>query len=796
MAQRRRLKKKRNNVVSGDVSGDFVEERHNPQPWWNDRELAELAILAMDKRFKIAYLLPHVPQDLDEASLFGGYTPGVQEAGNALFLAATFPADVREPYLERKTVLIHRLARMIWPLITPVETTALQGLLGILETPFVVIISTNDTVADEVDAVLARRDVPVLHASTNSGPGRWPLAALDARRIDKYVREVLVSPETSTELEDFVRRIRRDMSSSSYVKLRKHHLPLAGHNLTAPNEAALLSFGWKFTKSLLLAEPIGPADRNPQEYVDRICASADAVAEYRRSLLADVDWSVRDYRYVVAVASTYWHVYSHWRERLQEAPPAVRRQFRHVLKVLVHARTYFDVIDRDDKDAMAAFRVLANERARDMRVFTASLAYLACSTLVPVLRFEPRLNNVRGDLKQLAHCVRHEVRHRFEWKVSRLVRVIGSKMRSAVNSEFLARIDHEENDGRIEGLKLVTDLPLELMPSRGLPVGLRFDCSRLPVTPGNVSQQLCSLPPIHLPLEAFNDVLVVRSFQQSDRLRNLFESAVRKVEESKTDSRVRYRFVDVNTQEELVAAIALAEGAILIFDCHGTYLPDTGMGALVIGEHHVNLWDLRRECHLPPIVMFSACDTQPIDGSHSSVAIGAFSLGARAVLATILPIYADRAALFNARMLFRLDEFLPLIVRAKKLVTWRDVVSGMLRMSHVTEILRSVTLRHYSLSEEDVRFIQLEANITINNFDAGWYEVFLENLSAKAGISVAAARELIDKQVGLTDAMKYVHLGNPERIAIAHNHPGRIVAEAGRSQRREAGVTTHLNNEQ
>lgn len=774
MAQRWRGRRKDKIGVSGDGS----EEKHEPQPWWKDRELAGLAILAMDRRFKIAYLLPHLPQDLADASLFGGYTPGVQEAGNALFRAATLPADVREPYLERRTVLIHRLARMIWPLVTPIETTTLEGLLEILETPFIVIITTNAAVAAAVDAVLAGRGMPVLHASTNPGADRWPLAALDARRIDKYAREVLVSLATSTEWENVVRRIRHDMSSSSYVKQKKHPLSLAEHNLTAPNEAALLAFGWKFTKSTPLAEPLGPADRNPQEYVDRICASADAVVEYRNSLLAEVDGAIRDYRYVLAVASTYWHVYSHWRERLQQAPPALRRQFRHVLKVVVHADTYFDVIDHHDKDLTTAFHIVASERARDMRVFTASLAYLACSTLVPVLRLEPRLNHVRGELKQLAHCVRHEVKQRFDWKVSRLMRVVGLRMRGAVNSEFLTRIDRDEEDGQIEGLKLVTDLPLELLPSRGLPLGLRFDCSRLPVTPGNVSQQLCSLPPILLPLEAFTNVLVVRSFQQCDPLRNLFESAVRTVEESKTDSRVRYRFIDVNTQEELVAAIAAAEGAIIIFDCHGTYLPDIGSGVLVIGEQQVNLWDLRRECSLPPIVMFSACDTQPIDGSHSSVAIGAFALGARAVLGTILPIYADRAAVFNARMLFRLEEFLPLIVRAKKVVTWRDVVSGMLRMTHITEILRSLTTKLPQLSEQDLRSIQLEANISINNFNARWYELFLENLSTRGGITVAAACELIGTQVGLTDAMKYVHLGNPERIVIAHQHPGRVVVEA------------------
>lgn len=70
-------------------------------------------------------------------------------------------------------------------------------------------------------------------------------------------------------------------------------------------------------------------------------------------------------------------------------------------------------------------------------------------------------------------------------------------MKSLVHPEFLQRIDAKEI-GRIEGLKLITDLPLELLPSNGIPLALRFDTSRI-----SPCQEICSGRLATFPLPTF-----------------------------------------------------------------------------------------------------------------------------------------------------------------------------------------------------------------------------------------------------------------------------------------------------
>ncbi|RXV67815.1 hypothetical protein D1006_21505 [Burkholderia stabilis] len=259
-------------------------------------------------------------------------------------------------------------------------------------------------------------------------------------------------------------------------------------------------------------------------------------------------------------------------------------------------------------------------------------------------------------------------------------------MRTLINPRFLERIDSPEK-GRIEGLKLASDISLELMHSGGLPLSMRFDTSRVPVLPGNLYLSTCIMPPRILPLATFREVLVVRSFQSNDPLRNYLEKAISIFLEKPTPFAINVTFIDVETEDDFVDALADYKGSVLIFDGHGTYNSEIGEGTIVIGGQAIDVWKLRPRCSVPPILIFSACDTQPLDGSHSSVATAALTLGAHTVLATNLPIDGWLAALFVGRLLYRMAALLPVAVQHQSTFTWRNFVAGMIRMSYVTEII-------------------------------------------------------------------------------------------------------------
>lgn len=738
---------------------------------------AYAAVSAMEPQYKIACWFPHEQQDLQMASPMGWYTQGIHEASRIVLLASTFPADIREIFTPLSTVIGFRLKGFIWPALIPIQTDSLAEAVNFFPSWFQIFLTTSAVVADKVDTVRRSLPFPTLHASSIKGAGRTPFSSLTIPLLAAHFRRVLDTMAASADDADFVRQARTAISGSPLRRLTKHPLAVGHHNLTSPNEFALAAFGWKFTRQDAVSAPItDPEEGRVQRYVARICAAADAVFDARASLTEHLPSRLVDSRYVLAVASMYWGYFKSWRDYPKEMDtPDAREQLKKALADTVQAVTYFGTIEVDEGRRPSAgplYMFIRTLYARDMAAFTAALTMLSTATLCPVLRLEPRLNQIRGELKILGHCVREESRHRFGWKTSRLVAALGDKMRTLVAPEFLARIDAVEPLGFIEGMKLVSDIPLELLPTNGVPLSLRFDVSRLPPVPGNLFWQECMVQPMTISLSAFDEVLIVRSFTATDPLRDLLEISFKSMVKHGRVRRVGYRFVDVQTEEEFIAAVQSSKGAVLIFDGHGRYDDELGMGTLVVGGKPLNVWDLKKTLTFPPIVMFSACDTQPIDGSHSSVATAAFALGARAVLGTLFKVNGIAAAIFCARMLLRLDQFLEIAVSARSHVTWREVVSGMLRMAYVNEVARQLnTVCKLELSELCLGRIQLKTNTAINARQANWHDVFLDELAKAARRDRHQVVTAIRQYCGLPDALKYVQLGTPERIVIVREDP-------------------------
>jgi hypothetical protein len=729
--------------------------------------------IAMDSRCKIAYLIPHVPQSSEDASPFGWYTSGLHDAAEQIITVAALPADIREPHTDIPTMLVNRLAGTVWPLMTPVETTSLSQVLEILQTPFRVCLTSSEEVATIVDSLVSKSTWPMLHASTISGTGRVSAMHLDLAVISNYIRTVLNALSKDPNWTSFARRIRQELNRTPRRKAINHPLRKGLHNVVLPNECAMEAFGWKFQKEKRISHPI-EINPDPQRYIIRICASADAISVEREKLLKNASIDIRDYRYVITAPSIFWGHYRNWKHRVQTAPESIRKDLKHAIKNLIHASSYFDnvpFVEIHGKQVPShVYTLIAKDRAKDMRSYTATLATVAATTFAPIIRLEPKINSVRILADELARCVRAAARHHYVRKTSRIANRLSTEIRASIDQKFLDRIDGVELIDRIEGLKLITDAPLEFMKCDGLPIGLRYDCSRISPIPGNLFHQISTRMPLHLPLSAFDEVLVIRSFVPEDPLKRMLSGAIETLTNKSTLKRVKIRFVDVTSADEIVSELNSYTGSIVLFDCHGVYGKENGMGALMIGGKPLSFWDLKYQCKLPPIVMFSACDTQPIDGSHSSVATSAFALGAYAVLGTYLPISAIRAAVFNARMILRLDGYIPAALKSRKHVTWREVVSGMLRMSYVIEAMDLlVTYGGINLSRESMSSIQFDTTNHISARRPGWFGVLVDRIAAESECSKEYVKDVLDQWCSLTDAMKYVQLGSPERIIITDN---------------------------
>lgn len=796
MSRKTKKQRKRTRVIAregGSNSMASPAHRHETTTLGTEGMRAYAQLAATDPQFKILYFIPHGPQDLDKASPLGWFTPGLHEAAGPLILASLLPADIREPYSARRDVLMQRLLRHIWKMATPIQLDTIAAFQPLLPSPFQVYITNREAVADAIDSILAKAKFPCLHISSIPGQGRKPVEGFDVDELVKYIHQVVESLSQNPDWIDFAKQARKVMPESQRRNPEGHMLALGSHNVVAPNEIALEAFGWKITHGDPVIKHGEEKPFNSENYVERICLSADAVFEERAKLLEQLSPWLCDYRYIIAVHGVYWGHYEHWRRRTVALQRVNKRFVRQWYLAAIRIPTYFDSINikAEERDAaLPVYAALNRERAADTRAFTAGLAYLAAASLAPVLRLEPRLYQARGDLKLLAGCVRASGRHHVEWKLSRLTHALGLKLRSLINPKFLDRIDRINNAVPIEGIKLVTDLPLEWMPSNSVPLFLRYDVSRIPVLPGNMFIANCVMPPAILPLEAFRDVLVIRSFHDDDPLKLVLQKTLEVGGSSPTGFECRARFVDVNNEEQFVKALENFNGACMIFDGHGTYDSDIGSGSVVIGGKAVGAWQLRKRCHVPPIVIFSACDTQPLDGSHSSSAMAAFVLGARTVLGTSLPIDARTAARFIARLMLRIAEFIPQALELRLFLTWREVVSGMLRMTHVSDVLHTID-RHggVKLKQDDFQAIQLKANMLINARSPDWYERFLEAYAHRTEQTTDQIKTRIALWSGLTESMKYVQLGSPENLIIVREAANAVFSrEADRAPGRPAGA--------
>ena len=180
--------------------------------------------------------------------------------------------------------------------------------------------------------------------------------------------------------------------------------------------------------------------------------------------------------------------------------------------------------------------------------------------------------------------------------------------------------------------------------------------------------QLIEPSTIRFTPRALQKVLVVTSFSEDDQLKNMLTSGIN-VLRDRWGGKVDVIYKKATSVPEFIEALNEYDGEILIFDGHGADNSVEPIGKLVIGKERVDVWDLRGKVRVPPIIILSACDTHGLDASsHATVGNGFLVLGARTVLATLLPVNAYQAALFVARLIYRLADFIDAALSSKRRV--------------------------------------------------------------------------------------------------------------------------------
>jgi len=690
----------------------------------------------------ILYILP-----LDESehwaaigsySVFQGFSPGIMRASRMIELASILPSSVLEFYLNRGEALKRRIMGDLQRHILPVTQETLGNAHFLYEHRYLCVLFFKDQLGF-VDNFGANCQHPVCKVCVDD-------PQLSSIRIENISRRSMFQFFKRNGLLFFNKKKR-------FANWRPHKagVDFYGHMSFAPAINSLRQFNYSGK------EHPDFSSKKTEDYTDKISAYAETVRSIRDRFYDGLSYTPS---LIISAPSLYRWLYSQ-RDHFGEDQGVSK-----FVRALKKQKGYTIELDADDFEShKEIWQTLMGVRRLEAQCYTSAVSILATNNITPVYRFPYGVNAIKYDLLRFGGCARGNGIHR-DWKLSQLRKSISNSINSVACDGFRKLLI--ENRGHI---KITGDIPFEFLEIDRLPLSIEHDVSRLPTAAGNsfLQQSLLSNHQ-YLQRDELKKVLVIRSFQDDDPIRDYLTIGLRAVD---LEEQLSITYKDISSLDEFVEALSQFNGHIMIYDGHGGYDPSTWISYLEIGGEKVDIVQLRGAVHLPEIVITSACDTYPVDGSHASAAHSFLLLGARTVLSTLTPIKALDATVFIARLLRRLtDSFLRTTLK-RRMISWSEIVTGLKRMVYVTDLIVWVLKRYGIFHPSFKSNLMLEANMLINPLADRWYDRFIDYLSDQICIPKKDLEEEIRKDFTYSEALSYVQLGNPDALFVVdeNSHP-------------------------
>ncbi|MFJ2323906.1 CHAT domain-containing protein [Pseudomonas sp. NPDC087817] len=715
-----------------------------------------------DIRFAFHYYIPH-HRDYSTETFFLAYWPEIVRSRWLLKLATTLPFDVREIKATRNNVAKARVTGVTSLIVIPANIESMHSHDSMHTPPLKVILSDERMYSHVKNFLSSDYGKGFLHISIAESASKEEKDS-SLKKISNYAIERALDLLAKGQVPpEFVTAIKEILAPKKKPWKR---LPYPGYNhgVTVANEVIANSL----ELSIISEGKLQP--HKYHEYIPAVLRSLQSLWSYRKNL---IEHAPIENLLCITAEPILWRIYK------ADVDSELFNDNQNSKKLIAGLKTYVKSVRRSEEyirnltgREIEHITDLASDTAgnyfvalhnRELETFNLSTGILGISDLCPILRIEPKINKIKGDLINLANCSRGNGPH-INFKLNKLANQLQIRMHSLMHAKYSSLL--KNNVPEFSGISLVSDLPLEWLPLRGLPITLRCDVSRIPATPGNASlSQLIKNRYTTVSLSDFKEILVVRSFSDTDKIKFTLEDTLQQWS-SRHPEYPNYKIIDVATAEEFVSTVNDFTGALMIFDGHGTLNKNSDMGSIVVGGSELDVWKLQHQLKMPPIVLLSACDTIPIDGGHGSSANGMLALGAMTVVGTLLPVDAFRSASFIARLIFRISKLLPSIVNRATYMPWRGFMSGMLRMTFCTELIDNLIKETKIISTHDRPDIQLIANSAINSMSPDWYEDVLAEICRRSTQEKNKTLELCKFWGSMVESLKYIQLGRPEKIKL------------------------------
>lgn len=562
--------------------------------------------------------------------------------------------------------------------------------------------------------------------------------------LDREIRRAIVIANAKTNEHKKIPDLRKPYT-------RKLNIPETGGGAIIANELFLRGLGYQFSGRQDL-----PCDR-PETYRDIVYETAKLTL----SRLPDVGASREFIIYAPGILPALYDTRQYyWNNILRNIKEKLHRDF--ITDGIIKNPSYsaFTLKDAPQSHPFSDPTAFSIIRLRQREFLTTNLAIglLATSTSAIPIRLPNAVNLHFKQLKQMEDFSR-----RGDSKAEKLLQNSFKELNKSLRHEFGPDIRNLIND-HAALCTICSDFPLEWMYLDRLPLMISHQVSKIPMTPGNMLLQHCSVGhAVTLSTENFAEILVIRSFKDHDPLRHFLETAIDGYPISQSTS---VRFVDVQNNDEVIAAMNAFDGAVVIFDCHGLHGGPEDVGWLAIGDEKLITWELAHQARVPPIVLLSSCLTSAVGGSHASVANGLLRSGALSVISTFLPVNGIQSAIFMARIVYRIDAFIPVLKNLGfKATNWRTFISTFLRMSYLTDFLRYFEQEEL-IDASQFKVLHMNGNMMINLLRTDWFDETLTSLATVTGKSEAELLDRIHNNRPFLETMIYCQQGRPDLISI------------------------------
>jgi hypothetical protein len=671
-------------------------------------------------------MLVRFPHDMVEIGLAGSQFVASRMAGSALCIRM-----IRADLLTKVHAEVRGLPTVIW--------------------------STDKSAAD-VGARLHDFEVRPLHITLNSFAGAVSMADLSNEAIYDHL---LALAERTAAHHDIFQDLVKFMKAHPPAKREQGLLPFVPqmHNCTMPSAEVLRLYGYSFENS----EAIKPAP-DIETHIDAMVKFAERIDQLRQGQGQEVH-ALRKNDAIIFCPSIFAALYKVDNNIWNPILRGLDRDERNFVKaMLLRNKGYgngpielngkkFEEFNPYAQQVVGSF---LGHRQFELRIFTTIIAILAANQFIPAFRLPNAVMLHHNKLSDICSLVSSNKPTR----IADLNRHL-TDYSATVRGEIGEKLWKSTFEGR-ERLLAICDFPIEWLSVDGVPAMFRYEMSRIPSTPGNVTAQVAlAHPRVTVPRMALDHILVIRSFAANDPIRGHLELAIGQYDLG----RMKVVIVDVSTRDELINAINAYQGAMLIFDCHGNHGGKMEPAWLQIGKEKVDVWGLKHEARMTPIILLAACSTHPVDGSHASVANGFLANGVQTVLGTYAPVDSVHTAILIGRLLYRIAAFLPLITKHRP-VTWREIVGTFFRMSYVTDVLQDLHEVRKTINEIQFRKLHEEANMAINASVPDWLEKLQQGVADSTGIALGDVRKIWAARYQFVETMLFGQIGRPENIFI------------------------------